>query len=124
MSGVSHVAEETRHTHGIAEAAISEAKSMHGEVESRVALLVAQAKASTTHIADVLSKLMSKVAADTQAKTSRAVGTIAQQLEREIEAAAVSTTVMSEQRMRSAVDGLHAEIRTQISQNRADFERR
>ena len=35
----------------------------------------------------------------------------------------VSTAVTSEQQTRSAVDGLRTEIRIQISQNRADFER-
>ena len=38
--------------------------------------------------------------------------------------AAVSTTVISEQRTRSAVYGLRTETRTQISHNRADFGRR
>ena len=40
MSGVGYVAEETRHVRNVAEAAIAEAKSVHGEIESRVALLV------------------------------------------------------------------------------------
>ena len=71
-----------------------------------MASLAVQAEVSTVHIADALSKRVSEVAADTEAKTSRTVGTIAQQLEREIEAAAVSTSTTSEQRTRSAVDGL------------------
>ena len=67
---------------------------------------------------------MSEVATGMEAKTSRTIGAIAQQLEREIEVFAVSTATTSKQRMQSAVDGLRAEIRAQISQNRADFERR
>ena len=78
ISAIGRVVEETHRAHGIAEAAIAEAKSVHGEVESRVASLVAQAKASTAHIIDALSKRMGEVAAETEAKTSRAVGTIAQ----------------------------------------------
>ena len=89
-----------------------------------MASLVAQAEASTVHIADALSKRVGEVAAETEAKTSRAIRTLAQQLEKEKEAAAVSTAAMSDQRTRSAVDGLHAEIRAQISQNRPDFGRR
>ena len=78
MSGGGHVVEATRHARGIAEAATAEAKSVQGEVKSRVASLVVQAEASTTHIADVLSKCVGEVAGETETKTSRAVGTIAQ----------------------------------------------
>ena len=77
MSGISHVTKEPRYARGIAEAVIAKAKSVHSEVESRVALLAVQAKASTAHIADALSKRVSKVTAQTEVKTSRAVGTIA-----------------------------------------------
>ena len=41
MLSVGHVAEETRRVRNVVEAAIAEAKSVHGEVESRVASLVA-----------------------------------------------------------------------------------
>ena len=78
MSGVGRIVEETHCARGIAEAAIAKAKTVHGKVESRVASLVAQAKASIPHIAHVLSKRVSEVVADTEAKTSHAVGTIAQ----------------------------------------------
>ena len=50
MSGISRVAEETRYVCGIAEAAIAEAKSVHGEVESRVASPAAQAEASMAQV--------------------------------------------------------------------------
>ena len=72
MSGVGRITEKTRRAHGIAEAAIAKVKSMHGEVESRVASLVAQAEASTAHIAYALSKHVSEVAADTEAKALHA----------------------------------------------------
>ena len=70
--------EETHCVRGIAEAALAEVKSVHGEVESRVASLAAQAEASTAHIANALSKCVSEVAADREAKASCAVGTIVQ----------------------------------------------
>ena len=110
ISGVGHIAEETHRARGIAEAAIAKAKSVHGEVESRVASLAVQAKASTTHIANALSKCVSEVMAQTEAKTPRAIGTMAQQLEREIEVVAISTATTSKQKTRSAVDGLRAAI--------------
>ena len=123
MSGVSRAAEETCRARGIPEAAIAEAKSVHGEVESRVASLAAQAESSTVHITDALSKRMGEVAAKTEAETLCAIGTTAQQLEKEIEAAAVSTAMMSDQRTHSVVEGLRTKIQAQISQNQADFER-
>ena len=81
LSGIGHVAEETHRTRGIAEAAIAEARSVHGEIESKVSSRAAQAAASTAHITDALSKRMGEVVAETEAKTSRVVGTVAQQLE-------------------------------------------
>ena len=63
MSNSSHIAEETRCVHDVAEAAIAKAKFVHGEVESRGATLAAQAEASTAHITDALSKRVSEVAA-------------------------------------------------------------
>ena len=44
MSNVGHVVEETRRVRGVTEAAIAEAKSVHDEVESKVASLVAYTK--------------------------------------------------------------------------------
>ena len=122
MSGVGIVTEETRQARGIIEAAIAKAKSVHDEVERRVASLVAQAEASSVHIADALSKRVGEVAVESEAKTLRSVGTVAQQLEKEIEVIAVSTATTNEQRIRSAVEGLHTEIQAQLTQNRPDFE--
>ena len=70
LSGVGHVAEETRRARGIGEAAIAEAKSVHGEIESKVFSLAAQAAASTAHITDALSKRVGELAAETEAKNS------------------------------------------------------
>ena len=88
--------EEIRHARSIVEAAISEARSVHGEIESKVSSLAAQAAMSTAHITDALSKCVGEVVAETEAKTSHVVGTVAQQLEKEIQAAASSTAVTAE----------------------------
>ena len=61
MSGVGQIADEARRVRGVAEAAIAEARSIHGEVESRVASLVAQADASAAHIIGVLSQHVQEV---------------------------------------------------------------
>ena len=123
LSGIERVAEATRCARGIVEVAIAEAISVHSQVDSRVASLVAHAKASTAHAISTLSKHVKEVAAHMEEQTSRAVGTIAQQLEKEIEAVAVSTVMMSEKHMRSAVDGLRNEVKLHRHQNHANFEK-
>ena len=69
LSGVGHVTEEIRHARSIAEVAISEARCVHGEIESKVSSLVVEAAASTAHITDALSKRVGEVVAKTEAKT-------------------------------------------------------
>ena len=71
FSGVGQVADETRRTREVAEAAIAEARSMHGAVESRVAALSARADESTTHAVEVLTEQMRQTAAETEAKASQ-----------------------------------------------------
>ena len=120
LSGVGHVAEEICHAHSVEEVAISEARSMHGEIESKVSLLAAKAAVSTAHIRDALSKCVGEVVVETEAKTSHVVGTVAQQLEKEIQAAALSTAATAEIMTRTVVEGMHRDVQAQIEQNRAD----
>ena len=89
MSNVGRVVEETRRVCDVAEAAIAEVKSVHSEVESRVAILAAQAEASAVHIVDVLSKYVSEVVAQSEVQASHIIGTVSQRLEKDIEAATV-----------------------------------
>ena len=105
LSGIGHVAEETRRTRGVAKAAIAKARSVDGEIKSKVSLLVAQAVVSTVHITDVLSKRVGEVVAETKAKMSHVVGTVAQQLEQEIQAVASSTATAAEIMTCTAVEG-------------------
>ena len=70
FSGVGQVADETRRARKVAEAAIAEARSVHGTVESRVAALSARADESTTHTVEVLMEQMRQTAAETEAKAS------------------------------------------------------
>ena len=69
---------------------------MHGAVESRVAALSAHADESTTHAVEVLTEQMRQTAAETEAKALRTVGTVVQQLEKEITAAATSAAATAE----------------------------
>ena len=84
---------------------------------------MAQAKASTAHAVSALSKCVKEAAAYTEKQTSRIVGTVAQQLEKEIEVVAVRAVVTSERHTRSVADSLRNEVKAHIEQNRADFER-
>ena len=124
MSGIGRVVEKTCKAHSIAQATIAEETIASAQMESNVALLAVQAKATTARVVSALYDCMRESVVDIEAKMSRIVGMMAQQLEREIEVVAISTTTMSKQKTRSAVDGLCAEIQTHLSQNRADFERR
>ena len=96
MSRVGRVTEETRCARGIVEAAIAEAKSVHGEVESRVASLAAQAEASTVQVVGALCKHVKEMVPHSEAETSCVIGFVAQQLEKEVEVAMVSAATMSE----------------------------
>ena len=77
MSGVGRVMEETRCARGIVETAIAEAKSVHGEVESRVASLAVQAEASMVQVVGTLSECIKEMAAHSKAEMSHVVGFVA-----------------------------------------------
>ena len=77
MFGVGRVIEEIHRARGIVEATIAEAKSVHSEVESRVASLAAQAEESTAPVVGSLSKRVKEMAAHSEAETSHVVGPIA-----------------------------------------------
>ena len=79
------------------------------------------ANASTAHAIEVLSGRMGEVAEHSQVQTLRVAVAVAQQLEKEIEAAATSTAVTAEIQMRTAVEWMRRDIQAQIDQNRADI---
>ena len=118
------VADETRRAREVAEAAIAEARSVHGEVQSKVASLTAHANASAAHAVEVLSGRVQEVAEHSQAQTSCVAVAVAQQLEKEIEAAAMSTATTAEIQTRTAVEGMRRDVQAQIEQTRVDAQRR
>ena len=124
MSGVRCVADETRCAREVAEAAIAEARSVHGEVQSKVASLMARADASAAHAIEVLSGRVQEVAEHSQVQTSRIAVAVAQQLEKEIEATVTSTAATTEIQTRTAVEGMRCDVQAQIDQNRAYVQRR
>ena len=69
---------------------------------------------------EVLSEHVQRMAVETEAKTSRTVGTVVQQLEKEITAAATSAAAIAEVTTRTVVEGVRRDVQAQIDQNRAD----
>ena len=72
---------------------------------------VAQAKTSMAHVVSALFECVKEVAAHTEEQTLCVIGIVTQRLEKEVEAAVVSTTAMSKRPTHLVVDGLHDEIR-------------
>ena len=95
---------------GVAEATIAEARSVHGEVESRVILLAAQADASNTHIVGVLSQRVEEVAEHSDAQALCVAGEVSQQLEKGLEAVVTSAAMMSERQTRTVVEELQTRV--------------
>ena len=85
----------------LVEATCAEARFVHGEVESRVAMLAAKANASTARVVEEITGCVREAAAYSDAQASRVAEPITQQLEREIHAAATSTAAMAKSQMRT-----------------------
>ena len=64
------------------------------------------------------------MAEHSQRQTSRVAEVVTQQLEKEIEAAAMSTVVTAETQMRIIVEWMRRDVHTQIEQNRGGAQRR
>ena len=86
MFGVGRIADETRHICEVVEATSAEARSVCGEVESKVATLAAKAGASTTHTVEEMTGCVWEVAPSSDAQVSHVAETVTQQLEWEIQA--------------------------------------
>ena len=76
---------------------------MHGEVESKVAMLVAQADASNAHAVEEITGPVQEVAAYSDAHASHIAAEVTQRLESEILAAATSTTATADVNTRTVV---------------------
>ena len=84
---------QTRHAQSIVEAAIAEARSVRDEVSSRIAEVAKRLDVSMSNVADALTGKVPQVAVHFEAQTSQAIGQVAQQLEREVKAVAMSTAL-------------------------------
>ena len=124
ISSVGRVEAETCRVRELVEATSAEAKSVRGEVESRVATLAAAADASAMRAVTEIAGQVEKVAAYSDAQASRVAAEVTQRLEQEIGAAASSTAATAEITIRTAVEGVRRDIQAQMDQNRADALRR
>ena len=82
MFGVGRIADKTRRVRKLVEATNAEARSVHGEVESKVATMAAEADASAANAVEEIMGHAWEVVAYSDAQASRVAETITQQLER------------------------------------------
>ena len=76
MSGIGRIADKTRRIREFVEATNAEARSLHGEVESKVTTLAAKVDASATHTVEEMTGRVQEVVAYLDAEVSRVAETI------------------------------------------------
>ena len=118
ISGVGRVEEETRRVRQMVEATTAEARSVRGDVESRVATLAAAADASAARTAEEISSRVKEAVEYSDAQASRVAADVTQRLEKEIVVAAMSTTATAKINMRKVVEGVRRDIQAQLEQTR------
>ena len=116
--------EETRRIRKMVEATTAEARSVRGDVESRIATLAAVADASAACIAEEISSRVKEAVEYSDAQVSRVTADITQRLEKEIVAATTSTAATTKINTRTVVEGVWRDIQAQLEQTRADALRR
>ena len=124
ISGVGRVEEETRRVRQMVEATTAEARSVHGNVESRVATLAVVADASMARTAEEISSRVREAVEYSDVKASRFAMDVTQRLEKEIVAVAMSTAATAKIHMRTVVEGVRRDIQAQLEQTCADSLRR
>ena len=112
--------DQTRYAQFVAEAAIAEAWSVRDEVASRMEEVVKRSDVSVSNVVDTLTGKVQQVAMHFDAQTLQAVGQVAQQLEREVKAIAMSTAAMAEKATRVVMEDVRHESQAQFDQIHAD----
>ena len=120
VSGVGRVAEETCRVRELVEATSAEARSVRGNVESRVARLAAASEVSTVRVAAEVDAKLAKVAKYSDAHASHVAADVTARLEKDIQVAASSATAIAEITTRTAVEGVRRDIQAQLDVYRAD----
>ena len=86
----------------------------------RLSELSQHAEVNTSSVLGEVAGEVKRVVEQTQAQTSHTVGSTVQQLEKEIEVAPSSVTVMSERATRMAVAEARHDFQAQLDQTRAE----
>ena len=124
MSSVGRIADQVLHARTTADDAIAEARSVREQVESRIADVAKRTEIVASSVVGELTGRVDEAVRRSQADTSRAVGSVVQQLEQEIGVAASSATATSEQVAKMAVADVRSEFQAQIALTRAESQRR
>ena len=124
ISSVGRVEEETHRVWQMVEATTAEARSVRGDVESRVATLAAAADASAARTAEEISSRVKEAVEYSDMQASRIAADVTQRLEKEIVAAVTSTAATAKITMCTVVEGVHRDIQAQLEQTRTDSLRR
>ena len=93
---------------------------MRGDVESRVATLVAASEVSAARVAAEVDAKVAKVAEYSDAHVSHVVADVTARLEKDIQAAASSVTATAEITTCTTVEGVQRDIQAQLDVYRAD----
>ena len=120
VSGVGRVADETRRVRELVEATTAEARSVRGEVESRVATLAAASEENVARVAAEVDAKVAQVAEYSDARASHVAADVTARLEKDIQVAASSATATAEINTRTAVEGARRDIQAQLDVYRAD----
>ena len=104
----------------LVEATSAEAKSVRGEVESRIADLATASQANASQLEERVAAQVTQVAEYTEAQASRVPADVTVRLEKEVQAVVSSTAATAEITTRNVVEGTRRDIQAQIDANRAD----
>ena len=110
MFGVGCIADETRHVRELVEATSAKARFAHGEVQSKVATLVAQADASASRTVEETTGCGREVAAYSDVQASCITAEVTQRLESEIQATVMSTAMTANVNTCTTVEGVHQDV--------------
>ena len=122
ISRTGHIEDQAQHAQRVASEAIAEARVVRSEVAMRMDKLVQQAEASTSSAIGALVGQVTQASEQQWQRTSRTVGAVAQQLEKEIGATSSRVAAASEDIMRRTVSEMHARMQAQIDEARAEAE--
>ena len=102
------------------EATSAEARSVHDEVEAKVATLAAQTVVSVSQVVEAVQGHVSELAAYSDARLSHVTAEVTQRSEGKLIAVVSSTATMAEIQTRTVVEGAHMSVEAQLAQTRAD----